>query len=85
MATQALQVMKATVENASYINPENFNGTDTLKGLGAEGGALWSRAQILFPNSQWDNQGRRIVFEDASEIAFVAVPSSLFETTYRAQ
>lgn len=84
MVTQAQVVMTHTVAVTSFIKPDQYNGEDTLKGLMAEGGALWTEAQIKFPGCVWVQEFRHILFEDGSKIMFISAPDSMFEMTYKA-
>lgn len=84
MTTQAQQVMSATVESSLFINPLNFNGCDVLKGMLAEGGALWLKAQEMHPDCKWDGIFGQIDFTDCSAIEFHRSFSSMYDTTYKA-
>lgn len=84
MATQAQRVLAHTSLITSYIDPSQYKDIDTLEGTISEGGALWTQAQILFPDSVWDHIPRQIVFADNSAIQFIPTPTSSFTFTYKA-
>lgn len=72
MSTQAQQTMQAC----------GFN-KDSHQALGAEGGALWIKAQAI--DAAWCPDQRQIEFKDGSRIRFVPIPESLYGMSYLSQ
>lgn len=81
MTNQAQAVMVETIKRYALTAPqaENFTITGTM----AEGGALWTVAQELYPDAKWLEYHANIEFADSSKIQFVRDPSSMFSTTYK--
>jgi len=79
MPTHAQEVMAATCA-AFDITPASAN---EIKGTGVEGGALWIKAQELYPNVVWNAETCKVQFADNSAIAYIRDPSSMFSTTYK--
>lgn len=83
--TQAQRVLVCTAILTPFIDFEKqYKDENTLVGHIAEGGALWTEAQIMFPDCKWDNLLQLIDFSDGSAIAFIKNPSSTFESMYKA-
>lgn len=83
MDTQAQKVLICTVIITSFINYNQYDEVNhTLKGHGAEGGALWLNAQKMYPGASWSDRYLKITFPDGSAIRFVRAPDSLMNTTY---
>lgn len=77
MTNQALQAMAKAFEGTT------FKG-DTLIGTIADGGAIWTTAQALFPGCTWNIDASEINFADGSFVTFGRHPDSMFQTTYKA-